>query len=50
MIVAPSNPNPTVNIPETAPARNASSNARGKLDRARFAVRTFPFTANHIPT
>ena len=50
MIVAPSNPSPTVNIPETPPALNASSIAPLKLVSAALALRTLPLTASHIPT
>ena len=42
---------PTVNIPATPPARNASRTARRRPDsRAAFAVRTLARTASHIPT
>jgi hypothetical protein len=49
--VAPKRPRPTVNIPATPPARNASFTAiRSPDSRAAFAVRTFARTASHIPT
>ena len=49
--MAPKRPSPTVNIPATPPARNASLTAARRPDsRAAFAVRTFARTASHIPT
>jgi hypothetical protein len=47
---APSRPSPTVNMPETVPAWNATSIASLKERRAAFATRTLPFTADVIPT
>ncbi len=49
--MAPKSPKPTVNIPATPPARNASLTAARRPDsRAAFAVRTFARTASHMPT
>ena len=50
MIVAPSRPRPTVNIPATPPVRNATLSASAiEPLRAAAAVRTFPRTARLIP-
>ena len=50
MIVAPSRPRPTVNMPATPPVRNATDSAR-LIDpsRAAAAVRTLPRTARLMP-
>ncbi len=51
MIVAPSRPRPTVNIPATPPVRNATLSAAGsEPDFAAAAVRTLPRTARLMPT
>src|SRR3989338_2840201 len=50
IIVAPNKPKPTVKSPEAAPALNASSMEALKLFNAALAERTFPLTANHMPT
>ena len=50
MIVAPSRPRPTVNMPATPPVRNATLSAAGSEPfRAAAAVRTLPRTARLIP-
>ncbi len=48
--MAPSSPSPTVNMPATPPALNASRIALRRPDSlAAFAVRTFARTASHMP-
>ena len=50
MIVAPSSPRPTVNMPATPPVRNATFDAAGSdPERAAAAVRTLPRTARLMP-
>ncbi len=50
MMVAPSRPSPTVNIPATPPVRNATLSAAGsEPERAAAAVRTLPLTASDMP-
>ena len=50
MIVAPSRPRPTVNMPATPPVRNATFSAAGsEPDLAAAAVRTLPRTARLMP-
>ena len=50
MIVAPSRPRPTVNMPATPPARNAIFSASGsELRFAAAAVRTFARVASVMP-
>ena len=50
MIVAPSRPRPTVNMPATPPVRKATSSASGMLlVSAAAAVRTLPRVASVMP-
>ena len=50
MIVAPSRPRPTVNMPATPPVRNATCSARGiEFSLAAAAVRTLPCVASVMP-